>query len=105
MFELIKRTATLGESNSILVVGPRSSGKTMVRIFFSTLYLHNTHILRIVFFHVKYSQVEIVSPMRFSFGRKLIYISRVSWNEPERNKAKSYLQGDCILNMFDAMLL
>ena len=43
--------------------------------------------------------------MRFSFGRKLIYISRVSWNEPERNKAKSYLQGDCILNMFDAMLL
>ena len=31
MFELIKRTATLGESNSILVVGPRGSGKTMVR--------------------------------------------------------------------------
>ena len=74
--------------------------------FFSQRYIYIIPIYyELFFFHVKYSQVEIVSPMRFSFGRKLIYISRVSWNEPERNKAKSYLQGDCILNMFDAMLL
>ncbi|KAK2143552.1 hypothetical protein LSH36_832g01000 [Paralvinella palmiformis] len=28
--ELIKRTATVGESNSILVIGSRGSGKTMI---------------------------------------------------------------------------
>ncbi|CAH1774753.1 unnamed protein product [Owenia fusiformis] len=30
LFELVKRTATLGESNSVLLVGPRGSGKTML---------------------------------------------------------------------------
>jgi hypothetical protein len=30
LFDLIKRTATTGESNSVLVIGPRGSGKTMV---------------------------------------------------------------------------
>ena len=71
MFELIKRTATLGESNSILVVGPRSSGKTMVRIFFSQsyIYLRPTHC---EIFLCKNSQVVVVSLMKFSFGRKLI---------------------------------
>ena len=30
LYDLIKRTATTGESNSVLVIGPRGSGKTMV---------------------------------------------------------------------------
>lgn len=30
LYDLIKRTATTGESNSVLVIGPRGSGKTMI---------------------------------------------------------------------------
>lgn len=30
--ELLKRTAVHGESNSVLIVGPRGSGKTMVSL-------------------------------------------------------------------------
>uniref|UniRef100_A0A8C2EHR7 Origin recognition complex subunit 4 n=1 Tax=Cyprinus carpio TaxID=7962 RepID=A0A8C2EHR7_CYPCA len=32
LLELLRRTAVHGESNSVLIVGPRGSGKTMVRI-------------------------------------------------------------------------
>lgn len=31
LLELLRRTAVHGESNSVLIVGPRGSGKTMVR--------------------------------------------------------------------------
>lgn len=34
LYDLIKRTATTGESNSLLVIGPRGCGKTMVNGFF-----------------------------------------------------------------------
>lgn len=30
LLDLIKRTATTGESNSVLVIGPRGGGKSMV---------------------------------------------------------------------------
>ena len=33
LIELLKRTAINGESNSVLIVGPRGSGKTMVKDF------------------------------------------------------------------------
>ena len=31
LIELLKRTAIHGESNSVLIIGPRGSGKTMVK--------------------------------------------------------------------------
>lgn len=34
LLELLKRTAVHGESNSVLIVGPRGAGKTTVRVFF-----------------------------------------------------------------------
>lgn len=33
LLELLKRTAVHGESNSVLIVGPRGAGKTTVRVF------------------------------------------------------------------------
>ena len=36
LLDLISRTATVGESNSLLLVGPRGSGKTMVRQGYNT---------------------------------------------------------------------
>lgn len=32
LLELLKRTAVHGESNSVLIVGPRGAGKTMVSL-------------------------------------------------------------------------
>lgn len=34
LLELLRRTAVHGESNSVLIVGPRGAGKTMVRYAF-----------------------------------------------------------------------
>lgn len=33
LLELLRRTAVHGESNSVLIVGPRGAGKTMVLVF------------------------------------------------------------------------
>lgn len=32
LLELLRRTAVHGESNSVLIVGPRGAGKTMVKV-------------------------------------------------------------------------
>lgn len=34
VLELVKRTVDMGESNSALLIGPRGSGKTTVRLLF-----------------------------------------------------------------------
>lgn len=34
--QLLQRTAEMGESNSLLLIGPRGSGKTTVSIIFKT---------------------------------------------------------------------
>lgn len=35
VLDLVKRTVETGESNSALLIGPRGSGKTTVRLFFT----------------------------------------------------------------------
>lgn len=46
LLELIKHTAINGESNSVLIIGPRGSGKTLVILLNVLIFciIHNCHL-------------------------------------------------------------